>query len=254
MKSNLTKGATAVTVAAVTYSKNGLVFDQNTSYEEWRAVGKELDLKQRVLSFCIGDWINYGRSKWEKGKYKEAESEFSQKYGTLANAVYVCQRIELSRRRENLSFSHHREVAKFDTKKQDYYLDYAEKNHLSSRELRKFIKEEEENTTSLPSEEDKVEKLWALKSHFKVPDDDDPVTSFEECVFFMSMLTERMNVICYNLVEKEDQELRKRYEASTLSLGYEFLSAMMTKIKCSFEKVPEKKAGSSTQPLTRSDL
>ena len=256
MKKETIKNEAAITVSAVTFSKNGVVFDSNISFEEWRAVGKKLDQRQRALSFWIGDWISFGRDKWEKGKYKEAEAEFTQKYGTLTNAVYVCQRIEPSRRRENLSFSHHREVAKFDIKEQDYYLDYAEKNHLSSRELRTYIKEKEiaEHPTSLSSEEDKLEKLWALKSHFKVPDDDDPVTSFQECLFFMSMLLERMKVIGFNLIKKEDQEFRKKYAESNLPWGYQMLSAIMTEINRSFENVPEKKAGSSTQPLTRSDL
>jgi len=97
-------------------------------------------------------------------------------------------------------------VAQLNPEEQDYYLDYAEKNNLSSKQLRVFIKEkiQPENKASLPSEESHMEKLYALESHFKVPDNGDPITSLEEGLFFMSMLIKRVHVILYNLVEKEN--------------------------------------------------
>ena len=38
--------------------------------------------------------------------------------GTLANDKYVCSKVEISRRREHLSFDHHQEVADLPPNKQ----------------------------------------------------------------------------------------------------------------------------------------
>ena len=46
-------------------------------------------------------------------KSQEAIAETDYDYGTLVHASSAAKRIELGRRRPNLSFSHHQEVAKF---------------------------------------------------------------------------------------------------------------------------------------------
>jgi hypothetical protein len=55
---------------------------------------------------------------------------------TLMNMVYVATRFETSRRRENLSWSHHAEVAGLDAAEQERWLERAGADRLTVRELR----------------------------------------------------------------------------------------------------------------------
>jgi hypothetical protein len=51
--------------------------------------------------------------------YSQALDATEMEYGTLANAKWVSGQFEFSRRRENLSWSHHLEVAKLGPDEQD---------------------------------------------------------------------------------------------------------------------------------------
>ena len=73
----------------------------------------------------IGDWLVYGEHTYGE-MYAQALDATGFSYGTLANQVYVAQRFDFSRRRENLSFSHHQEVAALPPEEADELLDRAD--------------------------------------------------------------------------------------------------------------------------------
>jgi hypothetical protein len=50
---------------------------------------------------------------------KQTISSSDYEYQTLRDAVWVSSRIELSRRRDNLTWGHHREVASWEPEEQD---------------------------------------------------------------------------------------------------------------------------------------
>jgi N6-adenosine-specific RNA methylase IME4 len=52
----------------------------------------------------------------------------------------VTDNINFSRRHEKLSFTHHAEVASLSDEEQDFFLNEAERQHLSTRELREAIR------------------------------------------------------------------------------------------------------------------
>jgi len=52
------------------------------------------------------------------------------------NMVYVASRFEISRRRENLSWSHHEAVVSLDPDEQDHWLDQAIEHRMSVADLR----------------------------------------------------------------------------------------------------------------------
>ena len=56
------------------------------------------------------------------------------------NMVYVASRFDMRRRRQNLSWSHHAELAALDPDQQDYWLDRAESERLSVRCLREEVR------------------------------------------------------------------------------------------------------------------
>ncbi len=70
---------------------------------------------------------------WEM--YSQAMDATNYELKTLQNAKYISSKVESSRRRELLSWSHHAEVAKLEPELQNGFLDMAEKEGLSTKEL-----------------------------------------------------------------------------------------------------------------------
>ena len=91
-------------------SKTGLVFDESLTYDEWELIGKQLQNIHKSIQFWIGDWLNFGERKFGE-MYAQAIEETGLDYQTLANYKTVANLVEFTRRRVNLSWSCHREVA-----------------------------------------------------------------------------------------------------------------------------------------------
>ena len=119
----------------------GLVVTGNPTFEEWEQCGKLLAHIQKRVHWWIGDWLNYGECTYGE-KYAQALDETGYSYSTLATDKWVTGKIESSRRRENLRFSHHREVAGLPVPEQDRWLDRAERENLGPKELRQEMRRE----------------------------------------------------------------------------------------------------------------
>jgi hypothetical protein len=117
----------------------GLELTPSASFEDWEHIGSNLRGVNGAMNFWIGDWINQGEAKFGE-KYAQAIEATEKDIGTLMNCSFVCKAIEISRRREKLSFSHHVEVAKLSPKDQNKWLQIAESENLSIRELRESIR------------------------------------------------------------------------------------------------------------------
>jgi N6-adenosine-specific RNA methylase IME4 len=112
----------------------GLELPEDLTEAEWRQVGDVLKSAERSLMWWIGDWLRFGEKRWGE-KYAEAQERTGRAYQTLANAKSVAEAFpDFSRRRENLSWGHHAEVAGRDDA--DELLDRAEREDISVRELR----------------------------------------------------------------------------------------------------------------------
>lgn len=125
----------------VELSSNGLTIKQDIDIDQWLEVGKFLKKAEGAVQFWIGDWLNYGERKYGE-MYSQALEATDKEYGTLRNYKWVADRIELSRRRDNLTFSHHQEVAQLEPNEQDYWLERASEEGLSQKDLRRLIKQE----------------------------------------------------------------------------------------------------------------
>jgi len=122
-------------------SKNKLEFDPSLTFDEWIEAGRFLKQVEGSVQFWVGDWLNFGKRKYEHGKYEQALIDLGYEYGTLADFSYVSNSVESSLRNENLGFRHHKEVAPLPPGEQEQWLEKAEEEHLSVRELRTQIKE-----------------------------------------------------------------------------------------------------------------
>lgn len=112
------------TTGYVTFKDRHLTFQEDTPYEVWAAVVKHLKRAEKNIQWWIGDAIRFGERRYGE-TYSQALEETDYAYDSLSNMAYVASRFESSRRRDNLPFSHHAEVAPLPEEEQDRLLDSA---------------------------------------------------------------------------------------------------------------------------------
>ncbi len=102
---------------------------------KWVRAGQRLGAMTRCSQWWLGDWVRYGTVRWGE-KYKEASRITGYDIQSLRNIAYVAGRVEVSRRRDNLTWSHHAEVSSLAPDEQDRWLDLAETQKMSVSDLR----------------------------------------------------------------------------------------------------------------------
>jgi len=108
---------------------------------EWVDQGQRISMMGRSAGWWIGDWLRYGNARYGE-KYARAMRITGYDAQTLMNMVWVSSRVDISRRRENLSWSHHAEVAPLDLLTQERLLNHAEAERLSVRDVRELVRVE----------------------------------------------------------------------------------------------------------------
>lgn len=104
-------------------------------HPHWVALGRRLGRISRSNQWWLGDWLLYGTAKWGE-KYVEAAKITGYDVRSLANMASLAGCFEMSRRRDDLSWSHHAVVAALDPGEQDRWLDMASAERLSVADLR----------------------------------------------------------------------------------------------------------------------
>lgn len=157
-------GATSQTVLALPgrVATSSLQLPETLSLDEWLEVGRRLASAGHSLQWWVGDWLRFGKTHHGE-KYKDALGTLGYSYQTLRNLAWVAGRFELSRRRDNLSWGHHEEVAGLEPAEADALLDEAESKSWSVRMLRRAVCRRKNTVGCLPgSETCTVEDLEAL--------------------------------------------------------------------------------------------
>jgi hypothetical protein len=113
----------------------GWIAPSDLDLAEWIAAGRRLGAMVRCSQWWLGDWIRYGNSKFGE-RYTRASAVTGYDVQSLMNMVYVASRFEFSRRRENLSWSHHETLAALDQEEQNVWLERAVADRLSVADLR----------------------------------------------------------------------------------------------------------------------
>jgi hypothetical protein len=122
-----------------TITPTGIQFTEELSFDEWDALGQQIAPIGKSIGFIIGDWINYGESRWGS-RYEEALERTGLAYTTLAHYAYVARRVQFCSRKQNLDYTIHATVAKLkDPEEQRHWLDMAEEHKLGKRRLQKSI-------------------------------------------------------------------------------------------------------------------
>lgn len=136
----------------------------------WLRVGHRLGVITRCSQWWLGDWLRYGSSRWGE-KYKEAARITGYDVHTLRNIAYVAGQIEASRRRDNLTWSHHAEICALAPEQQDKWLDVASEQRMSVADLRMELRRvrREEAGLALPPKEKRMVSCPECEHRFPVP-------------------------------------------------------------------------------------
>jgi N6-adenosine-specific RNA methylase IME4 len=118
-----------------------LMLPPDLSLGQWQDVGEKLARIAHAAMWWLGDWVRYGETRAAWGQmYEKIIEETGKGYQTCANAKWVADAFaDVSRRREKLSWGHHAEVAGLVPAEADSYLDRAERERWSVRELRRHV-------------------------------------------------------------------------------------------------------------------
>jgi hypothetical protein len=86
---------------------------KNLQEEDWRGIGSALGRMRGSMQWWLGDWWRYeGHGYGDRKAMVEAEDWDGPAFQTCRDAAWVCDAFkETSRRRDVLSFNHHKEVA-----------------------------------------------------------------------------------------------------------------------------------------------
>jgi len=133
---------TELVLAGFELTRTGLIVEGEPTAKEWDQAADALSQVDGALQWWIGDLLLCGEDKPEWGEtYKAACERFGREEQTLKNYKAVAKAVKLSRRRDNLSWKHHAEVASLPAREQTKWLKYAEKNELSAADLRRELRD-----------------------------------------------------------------------------------------------------------------
>lgn len=124
----------------VTETSTGLVFAENTPVEVWGPLTERLIRQNKRIEWAIGDALQFGERRYGD-TYTAWAHESGLSENTLATIKWVAGKIESSRRREDVGWSHHREAASLDIPEdQDSVLVEAVDQGMTRHELRERVK------------------------------------------------------------------------------------------------------------------
>ena len=146
-----------------TVSRTGLEIHDDLSFQEWADMAPALGEAARSIAFVIGDWLLYGEDHFrgqfrlpgfegeqiESGRvssdlYREAVRLTGLDTQTLWAYTYVSRRVPSLLRNKDLSWEHHKIVAKLPEREQSRWLNVAAEAQqteapISTRRLRRSI-------------------------------------------------------------------------------------------------------------------
>jgi hypothetical protein len=127
--------------AQVLTTKVALRFPGQVRYEEWERAGRLLAGVLSSSSWWLGDWLIYGKDHFSD-RYEQAVQVTGLRYQTLRNYAWVARSFPAIRRRSRLSFQHHAEVASLTIAEQERWLQHAQDQRWSIRQLRMAVRPE----------------------------------------------------------------------------------------------------------------
>lgn len=126
--------------SGVMVTRVGLRLPENLPFDSWARAGSRLAEVIDSSSWCLGDWLIYGK-RYFPDRYERAIGSAGLKYQTLRNYAWIARRFPQDRRRGALTFQHHAEVASLTDDAQDRLLDEAELGKWTTNQLRRRVRD-----------------------------------------------------------------------------------------------------------------
>lgn len=126
------------------------ITNPNISYKDWETIGKMCGFVGNAWQWWIGDWLNSGELLFGEQsaqgtdtidtRFDLALRVTGREAGTLANIRSVCEKVPKDRRRPELTFAHHQEVAPLEPDAQEEWLAKAIEENWNRSQLREAIR------------------------------------------------------------------------------------------------------------------
>ena len=123
----------------VDYQRNALVFLQRPSWEQAESLVNTLLTMEEAIQFWLGDCMLYLSSVFPANYEQLFPDGYAAK--SLANMRWVASKVPVSRRREELSWSHHEAVSGLGDETQAEVLETAVLNDMTVSETRNAFRE-----------------------------------------------------------------------------------------------------------------
>ena len=117
----------------------GMVVTGTPTYDEWHAATVWVQQVEKASPFWIGDLLAYGEAAYGE-KYTQAVEATGHTVGYLMNVASVAQKIPAAERHPALSFSHHQAVAALPLDARNEWLDKAEVEDWTVKNLQDQMK------------------------------------------------------------------------------------------------------------------
>lgn len=134
-------GAEHLRLGAFHLQPTRLVVRGKPSRAEWERCGEVLHRIEGAVQWWLGDWLNYGEKAYGE-KYAEALDATGFEQHTLENYAYVAGNIKTSLRREDVSYSIHKEIAPLPVDQQKHILARAADEQLTVSAVRDLVRQE----------------------------------------------------------------------------------------------------------------
>jgi hypothetical protein len=109
-------------------TRTGWALPEKMTEAEWLHAGAMLSKVEGAMNWWLGDWWAFGEHGYgDRKALVESEEWEGPSYQGCKDSAYVCATFEKSRRRDLVSFNHHRECASLPTSEADQVLDWCEK-------------------------------------------------------------------------------------------------------------------------------
>lgn len=123
----------------------GYVLPPDLSYDEWRDVLALAEHVEAASPWWLSDTMAFGQAKFGEA-YSDAlptreDDPTGARQSKLKQAAWMAQKYPRNQRVPSLSYTHHRAVAELDADERRSLLEYAAREHLSTRELIALVKE-----------------------------------------------------------------------------------------------------------------
>lgn len=191
-------------ISAYEFRMTGIGIDpesRSLNEEKWRQLGDLLFRFERSIQWLIGDWLAYGEANnW--GNTEKIAEDFGYEVKTLYDYTNVARTVPFSVRTENLSFGHHKLVAR---------------TTMTEEEQSMWLEKAEIGDYDAATNTSKVWSISRLRNEMKGISNDTNETPFERSV---------------QRIEREVTKNKwKRLPADERLKRYEYLKSILSKME-----------------------